>query len=47
LTRLLPRVLGPRFNALFDNAWSSVTSARMRAEGEAAAAEAVTRLGSR
>jgi len=45
LTRLLPRITGPRFNRLFDNAWSGVTSAQMRARGEAAAAEAAARLG--
>ncbi|HET6314871.1 MAG TPA: hypothetical protein VFG86_00330 [Chloroflexota bacterium] len=46
VTKLLPRVSGPRLNALFDNAWSGVTSSQMRAQGEAAAAEAVSRLGS-
>jgi hypothetical protein len=46
LTKLLPRITGPRFNALFDNAWSGVTSTSMRAQGEAAAADAISRLGS-
>jgi hypothetical protein len=44
LTRLLPRVAGGRLNMVFENAWYGVTSAQARARGEAAAAEAVSRM---
>jgi hypothetical protein len=44
LTKLLPRLAGGRVTRVFDNAWYRVSVRQTRAQGEAAAAEAVARL---
>jgi hypothetical protein len=44
LTHLLPRVAGGRLDPVFDNTWYRINSARLRAQGEVAAAESVGRL---
>jgi hypothetical protein len=44
LTKVLPRLAGGRLGAIFQNAWYTVNVGQIRAQGEADAAEAVSRL---